>query len=96
MKIDLITVSGVGAPQPCEIGRHGAIGEIQKLIGCDCCDVVNLRDGRVMLVDDTGKIDGKPVNSRATEIYRSIYPLAAEHGASIHGDVAIAIDEDFA
>jgi hypothetical protein len=75
-----------------ELPRHRLLQAIQRLIGCTCCDVVNLRDGRVMLVDDTGLVDGKPTNDAATAIYRrkapsSPYPIA--------GDVAIAHDKDF-
>lgn len=39
---------------------------LHKLVGCDMFDTVNLRDGRVMLVDDTGLVDGKPRNEAAT------------------------------
>lgn len=67
---------------------------IKKVIGASILDTVNLRDGSVMLVDDNG-IRDKPINPKATEIFRTIYPRAGENGRHIHGDVAIAQDSDF-
>ncbi len=70
-----------------------------KAIGCNCIDTVTLTRGRhhaiiVMLVDDTGMIDGKPVNEKATEMARVVFGPAYPY--SIHGDVVIANDGDFA
>jgi hypothetical protein len=48
----------------------------------------------VMLVDDTGMIDGKPINPKATALYHAICRPGTMF--SIHGDVAIASDRDFA
>lgn len=65
-----------------------SIQRIEKLIGADCLDSVNLRKGKtVMMVDDTGMVDGKPVNAKATALYHSI----CKHGTvfSIHGDVCL-------
>ncbi len=59
----------------------------------DCFDTVNLRDGRIMLVDDTGLIDGKPVNEKATKLYHSLCKKGTTH--PICGDVVICIDADF-
>lgn len=76
------------------------IGKIYREIGASCCDSVTLRfpdggkDGIVMMVDDTGMLDGKPVNPRATDIYHSRCKPGTIH--AIHGDVAIVNDEDFA
>lgn len=66
---------------------------IQQLISCAICDCVNLKDGRVMIVDDTGMLDDKPVNPKATEMYRKICRPGTVH--AIHGDVVIATDADF-
>ncbi len=96
MRIELLIARGAGAGQHLTIPRRNANRAIRQLIGCECLDVVNLRDGRVMLVDDTGKIDHKPVNPRATEMFRNLYPLHAAAKSNIHGDVVIATDADFA
>lgn len=94
MKIEVLRVDGTREQH--EVPKFSAIRLINKLIGADCGDTVNLRDGRVMCVDDTGLVDGKPINKQATELYWSIYPLAKKSQQPIAGDVAIAVDEDFA
>lgn len=71
--------------------------QIYKAIGADGCDSVTLRHDSpaiVMIVDDTGMLDGKPVNPKATELYHTRCKPGTMWG--IHGDVAICVDEDFA
>ncbi len=73
---------------------------LHRAIGCDCIDAVNL-DRKipaeiVMIVDDTGMIDRKPVNARATQLAQAAYAAAGRYSPySIHGDVAIVNDRDF-
>ncbi|MCC6193676.1 MAG: hypothetical protein IT518_04335 [Burkholderiales bacterium] len=69
---------------------------IGKAIGARGMDSVNLRDGRVMLVDDMGHIAAPypPVNPKATEIYWSVCRPGTTH--TIVGDVAIVVDEECA
>jgi hypothetical protein len=69
------------------------VRKIYGLIGADCLDTVNLRDGRVMLVDDTGMIEGKLINAKATALYHSACVPGTMH--QIHGDVAITLDADW-
>ncbi len=82
------------------VPQKPTLDRIHKAIGCDTFDTVLLKKGRdgtaeiVMLVDDTGMIDGKPVNPKATELYRAICKPGTPF--SIHGDVAIVNDNDFA
>ena len=48
---------------------------ILKAIGDECADTVCLDKQtrtQIMVVDDTGMVDGKPVNSKATELYHSV------------------------
>lgn len=73
-----------------------SISEINNLIRANGLDAVNMRDrGRhVMMVDDTGMIDGKPVNAKATALYHSVCRPGTTH--PICGDVVIVLDEDFA
>lgn len=89
MQIEIIRCDGSSETR--EIDRHNVLEEIYKAIGCQLIDAVNLRDGRVMLVDDTGLIDRKPVNPRATELYHTV---AATY-MPICGDVALVNDADF-
>ena len=72
------------------------IGKIQASIGCDCCDSVTIdrRNQIIMLVDDTGMVDGKPVNRKATALAAEAF--GPQYPYSIHGDVAIVWDGDFA
>lgn len=76
------------------VGRHILIDWIERMIGAQILDTVNLRDGRIMLVDDTGLVDGKPRNEAATKLYHAVCRPGTE--AYIAGDVAIALDRDFA
>ena len=75
--------------------RQASTTDIARLIGAQTLDVVNLRKfGLVMLVDDTGLIDGKPANQEATRHYHSVCRPGTTQ--NIAGDVAIVPDEDFA
>ena len=83
---------------------------IHKQINAEYTDSVNLRDGRVMIVNDHGYetemvqngqvLEIKclkallPVNAEATKIYQALCYPGTTH--QIVGDIAIAWDEDFA
>jgi hypothetical protein len=69
-----------------------SLDEIRRLIGCDALDIViiNRRRQTFMLVDDTGMIDGKPVNAEATRRYHAICKPNTTH--QIYGDVVILDD----
>jgi hypothetical protein len=73
-----------------------SIREIMRLIGCDGLDTVTIDRTRqtVMFVDDTGMLDGKPVNAKATALYHAICKPGTVH--QIHGDVVIVNDGDYA
>lgn len=80
------------------IEEKPTLDRIHKAIGCDTIDAVPLTFSHnapalVMIADDNGMIDGKPVNQKATELYRAICKPATFY--SIHGDVAICDDRDF-
>lgn len=77
------------------IEEKPSIGKIERDIGASCLDTVCLdrENSQIMMVDDTGMIDGKPVNSKATALYHSICRPGTVY--AIHGDVAIVNDEDF-
>ncbi len=81
------------------VQQRPTIAALHRAIGCDCMDSVCLSktsDGQaetVMMVDDTGMIDGKPVNPKATELYHAVR-IGTPY--SIHGIAVIVNDEDFA
>jgi len=78
-----------------ESNHHGkaSIAEIMRLIVCDCLDHVTLSRRRIMLVDDVGMLDGKPVNAKATALYHARCKPGTVH--QIHGDVVIIEAGDF-
>ena len=79
-----------------DVQEKPSIAKINRAIGCSCVDTVTLDRRReiLMIVDDTGMIDGKPVNPKATELYHARCRPGTPY--SIHGDVAIVNDQDFA
>lgn len=77
------------------IARTPRTSDLAISIGADTLDTVMLADRRhVMLVDDTGLVDGKPINERATALYHQVCVRGTVH--PICGDVAIVPDGDFA
>jgi len=71
------------------------IREITRLICCEGLDTVTIDRKRqtVTFVDDTGMLDRKPVNAKATALYHAICKPGPVH--QIHGDVVIVNDGDF-
>lgn len=67
--------------------------QIGGLIGADCCSVIMLKHGMVMLVDDAGQEKKLPINYLATAIVYGSQPYGVER--EIRGDVVIAPDTDF-
>ena len=44
--------------------------ELYKLLMCDTIEVVYLNQNEIMIIDENGKLLGKPLNDTATHIYR--------------------------
>jgi hypothetical protein len=78
------------------IHEKPSIARILKEIDAETLDTVTLdRNSRqIMAVDDTGMIDGKPVNPQATALYLSICRPGTNY--AICGDVVLVNDRDFA
>jgi len=91
-KVTIFRVSGLR--EEYEIPKHGLLRKVHELIGAEVGDSVNLRNGKVMIVDDTGLIDGKPINPEGTDLYYERCGGVTPN--NIHGDVAICTDNDFA
>jgi prenyltransferase beta subunit len=70
-------VIGTDGSESIHIGKP-TIRAIQLLIGCDGLDHVTIdrRRQTVMFVDDTGMIDGKQVNAKATTLYHAVSVLS--------------------
>lgn len=90
----VIRVDGTEEPLPHAVTMRRAL----DLIGADTIDTVSLKHLghplQVMLVDDVGMVDGKPINAKATELYHA--NCRPGNPYSIHGDVVVVYDEDFA
>jgi hypothetical protein len=71
-----------------------SIREIMRLIGCVGLDNVTIDRQRqtVMFVDDTGMLDRRPVNAKATRCIIVCRPGTVHQ---IHGDVVIVNNGDF-
>ncbi len=78
--------------------KKPTIKMIRRIIGCDYIDTVVLEKDRhgqpttIMVVDDTGMIDGKPVNDKATALVRK---ARGPQLFCIHGTVAVVDDRDW-
>lgn len=83
-----------GSEERHEVPRFGSFRRARAMIGGCPLDTVNLRDGRVMLVDDVGHLrePKPPVNEKATQLYHSVCKPGTTH--QILGDVAIVVDAE--
>ncbi len=109
MKVVILKVDGTSAT--ISTNKTAAIKAIERAIGATCLDTVNLRDGRVMFVDDAG-YEIEPVQHgpgvlelKCTKARKPVNQKATQLYWSIckpgttHrivGDVAIVNDADFA
>lgn len=75
------------------LDRAYTVKELEALIRADGIDVVMLKGGMVMLVNDIGHKQNQPVNNAATFLYHGICRPGVEW--QIRGDVAIVPDADF-
>lgn len=77
------------------IQQKPEINRVCKAIGCEYIDTITLKRSPriVMLVDDVGMIDKKPVNPKATALYHSVCKPGTVW--PICGNVAIVHDTDF-
>jgi len=87
----LIRVDG----QEAVLSERPTIAMIRRRLRAQSLDTITIdRENRqIMAVDDTGMIDGKPVNEKATLLYRQICVPGSM--GTIHGDVMIINDSDF-
>ena len=108
MRIEILRVDG--SREEHEAHKSGAIAAVEKLIGAKLLDTVNLRDGRVMFVDDAsyetrtvdhgdGRYELKPIRALkpVNEQATQMYWAICAPGTThqILGDVAIVRDADF-
>ena len=90
--VEIIRATGVH--ETTSIDGSDWVHETEVLIGADLLDTVDLRNGRLMLVDDVGHAKNLPDNPEATALYHNICKPGTTH--RIRGDVVIGKDTDFA
>jgi hypothetical protein len=66
-----------------------SLEEVYSYVQTDMVQVVMTRDGRIMVIDEEGKLKGKPVNQTATRLY--IYG----DSDPIVGDVVVCNEQEF-
>ncbi len=55
-------------------GRNFHLAELYELLACDYVEVLQLADGRKMVLDEDGKLANKPRNERATRLANFVSP----------------------
>lgn len=84
MKMTLLKIDGTKT----EIDADTVVS-VEKILNAGFLDVVDLRNGTVMFVDDNSHSIGLPVNHAATKLYHSI--CRPDTTFEIRGNVVIAI-----
>jgi len=60
-------------------GRDFGLSEVYELLGIDMVEVVGLNGGKIILLDEEGKLKDRPmVNGPATKLYHESWPLNAD------------------
>ena len=75
--VEIIRVDGTH--ETATVDRSKWLKQIEGLIGTNCRDSVDLRDGRIMFVDDLGYSRGLPQNTEATGLYHKICKPGTTH-----------------
>ena len=70
-------------------GTDFSLEELQTIVG-GWIEIVNLRDGRLLCLDEEGKLKGKERNHVATDIYRQAFPQCKDF---IVGDVLLCNED---
>lgn len=58
-----------------ENGKTFQLQELRRLVECDWIEVVNMKDGRLLVVDEEGKLRKKRCNTAASIIYNHPYDV---------------------
>jgi hypothetical protein len=57
--------------QPANLRQGFTLAELYAVLGCDVVEVVRLRN-RILVIDENGKLVGRPVNAFATMLARGV------------------------
>lgn len=92
-QVEILRVGGGREVHEITLRGGALLAWVHKQIAADCVDTVNLWDGRVMIIDDSGLIDGRERNEAATTLYHSVCIPGTT--SPISGDVVICLDALF-
>lgn len=81
---------------PIEPSKGFQLKELYAMLQCDMVEVVELQDGRLMVIDEESKLKNNPViNKKATELFQKGRMSASEYKEkmkAIYGNAFISID----
>ena len=67
----LIAIDGTTTEISPAHGHHFKLQELYFLLGCRYIEIAHLDDGRLMIIDEEGKLKaGHRINQKATDMYR--------------------------
>lgn len=66
-------------------GKHYSLKEMQNIVG-GFIEIVYLKDSRIMIVNEEGKVNGLDFNDAATAVLEESYPYS---GDFVVGDVLL-------
>ena len=69
MSNEIIHVDGTREECQPANGKHYTLEELKKAIGGGYIEIVKTRDGRLLVIDEEGKLKGFPVNPVSTALY---------------------------
>lgn len=75
-----------GEEEEVSLGADSLV-DLQKIVG-GFIEIVYLPDKRIMVIDEDGKLKGKPINKKAPEMY-------APQWDTIVGDVVVCTKQEF-
>jgi len=69
MKAQVIKANGTVTEVEPSNGTDFSLAEMYEHTGCNMIQIVASKDGRMIIVDEEGKMNGKQINKKATDIY---------------------------
>jgi hypothetical protein len=58
--------------RPADVRRGFTLPELYVALQCDVVEAVRLNNGRILVIDENGKLVGRPVNELATLLTRGV------------------------
>ena len=53
-----------------ENGLNFKLQELYKILNCRLIELVGTKDGRLIILDEEGKLQNKSINTKATKLYK--------------------------